>query len=69
VPPAALVARITQSFSPTELAEHAWRAYVARLQRTEFTWFIIKLPTWAALIGILAASVGALRERAPRRDP
>ena len=69
VPPAGLAARITQSFSPSDLAEQAWRAYVARLPRTEFTWFIIKLPTWAALIGILAASVGALRGRATRPEP
>ena len=63
VPPAPLVAATPGSFAPGDLAQHAWRAYVEGLPSASFTWFIVKVPTWMALGGMLAACFGALRER------
>ncbi len=62
VPPAAVVATTIGSFSSTDLAQRAWHAYVAQLGSETFTWTVVKVPTWAALVGILAASFAALRK-------
>lgn len=63
VPPAALVATTLGSFSPNDLAQRAWHAYVTQLGRGSFTWLVVKVPTWAALVAMLAASVAALPSR------
>lgn len=63
VPPAPLVAATPGSFAPGDLAQHAWRAYVEGLPSASFIWFIVKVPTWIALGGMLAACFDALRER------
>ncbi len=61
LPPAALVATTVGSFAANDLAQRAWHAYVAQLGRGSFTWFLVKVPTWAALIAMLAASFAASR--------
>lgn len=68
-PPAALTATTPGLFSPSDLAQQAWHAYIAELGRVSPTWLIVKVPTWVALGGMLASCVAALREkpRAPAR--
>jgi hypothetical protein len=60
-PPPAFAATTAKYFAAGDLAQDAWSAYVAQLGRGEPLWFVIKLPTWAALAGVLAASFDALR--------
>ncbi|MGA8575595.1 MAG: hypothetical protein WB609_07935 [Candidatus Cybelea sp.] len=65
-PPAPLVATTIGSFTSDDLAQRAWAAYVAALGTASLTWFAVKIPTWAALGGVLAAAAGSLRaHRAP----
>jgi hypothetical protein len=67
-PPAPLVATTIGNFAANDLAQDAWRAYVAQLPVPAPTWFIVKLPAWIALGLTLAAAVSALRaRRAPAR--
>ena len=63
VPPAALVATTVGSFAANDLAQRAWHAYVTQLGSGSITWFLVKVPTWAALVAMLAASLAALRAR------
>ncbi len=65
VPPAPLVATTIGSFAPSDLAQDAWRAYVAQLPSPAPAWLFVKLPTWIALASLLAASFAALRPRRP----
>jgi len=60
-PPAPLIATTIGTFTSDDLAQRAWAAYVAALGTASLTWFAVKIPTWAALGGVLAAAAGALR--------
>lgn len=60
-PPAALTAVTAKAFADGALAQEAWSDYVARLGHGDPAWFLIKLPTWTALCGMLAACLVALR--------
>ena len=60
-PPVAFTAITAKSFAAGALAQEAWSEYVSRLGRGEPAWFLIKLPTWAALCGMLVACLAALR--------
>ncbi|HEY6449621.1 MAG TPA: hypothetical protein VIX60_02965 [Candidatus Cybelea sp.] len=62
-PPAALVATTVGSFAANDLAQQAWHAYVTQLGSGSVTWLLVKVPTWAALIAMLAASLAALRAK------
>lgn len=64
-PPAAFAATTSKTFAASDLVQAAWRDYVVALGRGEPQWLIVKVPTWAALGGILSASCGALRARRP----
>jgi hypothetical protein len=57
-PPAALVAA-TGTFGGGELAQRAWADSVARLGGASPAWIAVKVPTWLALAGVLAASFRA----------
>jgi hypothetical protein len=68
-PPAPLIATTIGIFTSDDLAQRAWAASVASLGTPSLTWFAVKIPTWAALGGVLAAAAGALRAQgrpAPR---
>ncbi len=66
VPPAALVATTVGSFAPNDLAQRAWHAYVDSFRSASFIWFLVKVPTWAALDWMLAASLAlCARSRLP----
>jgi hypothetical protein len=45
---------------PGDLAQQAWRAYVLGLRTAPMPWLAIKIPTWAALCGLLVAGFRAL---------
>ncbi|MGB8151801.1 MAG: hypothetical protein WCE97_11480, partial [Candidatus Cybelea sp.] len=45
---------------PGDLAQQAWRAYVLSLRTAPVPWLAIKIPTWAALCGLLVAGFRAL---------
>ncbi|MBV9717704.1 MAG: hypothetical protein JOZ77_00090 [Candidatus Eremiobacteraeota bacterium] len=62
-PPAPLVAVTPATFAATDLAQRAWAAYVERLPQASSTWLAVKLPSWIALALLLAACLGALRNR------
>jgi hypothetical protein len=62
VPPAPFLAATPGAFTPSDLAQAAWSAYVAALGPQSTTWLVVKLPTWAALLGIIGASFAALHE-------
>ncbi len=49
-------AAATPAFAPADLAQDAWRATVAAIRDPSPLWILVKLPTWAALAGILAVS-------------
>jgi hypothetical protein len=65
-PPAAFAVTTSKSFTPSDLAQAAWREYVNALGQGGPLWLIVKVPTWTALAGILIASYGSLRARRPQ---
>ncbi len=67
VPPAAFPTIATKQPLPGDLAQEAWRERVAQLGGNTPAWFAIKLPTWAALAGMLAIALAALRTCVPQR--
>jgi hypothetical protein len=60
-PPAGFAAT-TPPVAPDDLAQTAWAAYAAQLHSDAWAWLAIKVPTWCALIGIVAV---AARDEAP----
>jgi hypothetical protein len=60
--PPAPFAALTQMTPPRpgDLAQQAWRAYVLGLRTVPLPWLAIKVPTWAALWGLLVAGFRAL---------
>lgn len=60
-PPAPFSAvTVMTSARPGDLAQRAWRAYVLGLRTAKLPWLAIKIPTWAALCGLLVAGFRAL---------
>ena len=59
-PPAPLVALTPAGVAPAALAQNAWRAWVDALPTASFTWLLVKIPTWIALVATLYAA--SLRE-------
>jgi hypothetical protein len=59
-PPAPFSALTVVTPRPSDLAQQAWRAYVLGLRTAPIPWLAIKLPTWAALCGLLVAGFRAL---------
>lgn len=55
-PPAPLVALTPAGTAPTDLAQHAWRAWVEALPPAAPTWLLVKIPTWLALVATLYAA-------------
>ncbi len=53
-------------YGPNEIAQRAWRDYVEGRSSHDFLWFAIKLPTWLALIALLAAAGLTARPRDQR---
>jgi hypothetical protein len=67
-PPAPFSAvTMMRSLHSNDLAQEAWRAYVVNLKAAPLPWFAIKIPTWAALIGLLVAGFRALAH--PKTSP
>ncbi len=65
-PPAPLTATTSGNFLASDLAQSAWAAYVAALGSQSLTWLAVKIPTWAALSGLIALAFGASRaQRVP----
>ncbi|HEX3369081.1 MAG TPA: hypothetical protein VHS56_05865 [Candidatus Cybelea sp.] len=54
------------SFSPNDLAQVAWAAYVNAIGNPAPGWLLIKLPTWAALLALLGAAWSAAVRRPSR---
>jgi hypothetical protein len=48
----------TRAYAPNELVQREWRDYTEARSTSDFGWFAIKLPTWAALIATLAIAAG-----------
>ncbi|HLY02070.1 MAG TPA: hypothetical protein VKR56_06185 [Candidatus Cybelea sp.] len=59
-PPAPFSALTAIAARPGDLAQQAWRAYVVALRTAPMPWLAIKLPTWAALCGLLVAGFQTL---------
>jgi hypothetical protein len=60
-PPAPFsVVTVMASARPGDLAQQAWRAYVLGLRTALIPWLAIKVPTWAALCGLLVAGFRTL---------
>ncbi len=66
--PPAPFAATTAAVAANALAQTAWADYVAQLAGSP-AWFAVKLPTWIALAGIVAATLAALRRRRPAVTP
>lgn len=68
-PPAPLVAITPGTFAAGDLAQTAWRAYVAQLGAASITWLAVKIPSWVALAAMVASAVAVLRSErvAPRQ--
>jgi hypothetical protein len=62
-PPAPLVAATVGAFSPNDLAQRAWRAYIGELSNPNLGWLAVKVPSWLALAALPFASLRALREQ------
>ncbi len=60
-PPAPFAALTAIAARPGDLAQQAWSAYVVALRTAPLPWLAIKIPTWAALGGLLVAGFRALR--------
>ncbi len=60
-PPAPFAALTAMATRPGDLAQQAWRAYVIALRTAPLPWLAIKIPTWAALGGLLVAGFRALQ--------
>ncbi len=69
VPPAVFAATTPGLYSAGDLAQQAWSAYVAQLGNENVSWFIVKLPTWIALGGMLAAAFAAPRSQRVPAQP
>jgi hypothetical protein len=65
VPPPPLTAATIGIFSPVDLAQRAWTAYVEQLNAGSVVWLVVKLPTWLGLAALLAACLAALRVGRP----
>ncbi|MGC9991857.1 MAG: hypothetical protein ABSD52_05610 [Candidatus Cybelea sp.] len=60
-PPAPFAALTAMTAArPGDLAQQAWRTYVLALRTAALPWLAIKIPTWAALCGLLVAGFRAL---------
>ncbi len=59
-PPAPFTAFTAMAARPSDLAQQAWRAYVLALRIAPMPWLAVKIPTWAALGGLLVAGFRAL---------
>ncbi|MGB6601046.1 MAG: hypothetical protein WBE77_08170 [Candidatus Cybelea sp.] len=67
-PPAPLVAITPGTFAAGDLAQAAWRAYVAQLGAASITWLAVKIPSWVALAAMVASAVAVIRsERVAQR--
>jgi hypothetical protein len=64
-PPPPLTATTFGDFSPSDLAQRAWTAYVEQLNAGSVFWVVVKVPTWLGLGTLLAAWVAALRAAPP----
>ncbi|HEY2554385.1 MAG TPA: hypothetical protein VGI15_03965, partial [Candidatus Cybelea sp.] len=62
-PPPFPSAAAIASFSPNDLAQVAWAAYVNAIGNPAPGWLLIKLPTWAALLALLGAAWSAAVRR------
>jgi hypothetical protein len=68
-PPAPLVAITPGAFAAGDLAQEAWRAYVAHLGEASIAWLAVKIPTWIALAAMVASALAVLRpERVAQRQ-
>ena len=65
-PPAPFAALTAMASRPSDLAQQAWSAYVVALRTAPLPWLAIKIPTWAALGGLLVAGFRALRDPSAR---
>ncbi len=61
-PPPFSIAPIA-AVAPGDLVQRAWSIEVAALGRSDPLWLVVKLPTWLALGGIVAAVLSALTPR------
>jgi hypothetical protein len=66
-PPAPFQAITPGTFAAADLAQRAWAAYVNALGNASLTWFAVKIPTWAALVAVLAVAARSARA-APARS-
>ncbi len=60
-PPAPFPVAAATNLAPNDLAQNGWAAYVAAIGDAAPGWFLIKIPTWLALVGLLAAGTSAAR--------
>jgi len=65
-PPAPFVIVATQAIAPGDLVQRAWSAEVAALGSGDPLWLVVKLPTWLALGGVVAAALSSLQMRRGR---
>jgi hypothetical protein len=55
---------VQRMYSASDLIQVELQNYTEQLQTHDFGWFAIKLPSWAALAGLLAVAFRVIRERA-----
>ncbi|HEY1882622.1 MAG TPA: hypothetical protein VGG51_06230 [Candidatus Cybelea sp.] len=58
-PPAFPSTAAAATFSPTDFAQTAWAAYVGAIGSSAPEWFLIKIPTWAALLALVGVAWNA----------
>ncbi|HEX3671057.1 MAG TPA: hypothetical protein VHT92_05060 [Candidatus Cybelea sp.] len=63
-PPAPFQAITEGNFAASDLAQRAWAAYVGALGSASLAWFAVKIPTWAALVAVVALSARVSRRAA-----
>ncbi len=64
-PPLPLVVTTTRPPAADDLVQAAWRDYVSQLGSRSIAWLAVKIPAWAALCALLAASLAAPDRRKP----
>ncbi len=58
-----------RSYAATDLVQREWREYTDRRATSDFAWFAIKIPTWAALLAalvVVARPISPLTARGSR---
>lgn len=68
-PPHLPVPSLPAGYAPGALVQTEWRDYTEGRRTSDPLWFVVKLPTWAALLAALAIAARCARRSPPASEP